>query len=81
MAKSNLKASPIYHRKRDAIEAHLTIMLAALAISRNIESLTGVSIKQFIKLLRPIRSGIVAINEREILAEPEILEQLKILLT
>ena len=80
MAKSDLKARPIYHRKRDAIEAHLTIVLAALAISRNIESLTGVSIKQFIKLLRPIRSGIVTINEREILAEPEIPEQVNILL-
>lgn len=33
MAKSDLKARPIYHRKRDAIEAHLTIVLAALAIS------------------------------------------------
>jgi tRNA A37 threonylcarbamoyladenosine modification protein TsaB len=80
MAKSDLKARPIYHRKRDAIEAHLTIVLAALAISRNIESLTGVSIKQFVRLLRPIRSGIVTINEREILAEPEIPEQVKTML-
>jgi len=80
MAKSDLKARPIYHRKRDAIEAHLTIVLAALAISRNIESLAGVSIKQFVKLLRPIRSGIVTINEREVLAEPDIPEQVKTLL-
>jgi transposase len=74
MAKSDLKARPIYHRKRDAIEAHLTIVLAALAISRNIERLTEISIKQFVKLLRPIRSGIVTINEREILAEAEVQE-------
>lgn len=80
MAKSDLKARPIYHRKRDAIEAHLTIVLAALAVSRNIEYQTGISIKQFVKLLRPIRSGIVTINEREILAEPEIPEQVKTLL-
>lgn len=80
MAKSDLKARPIYHRKRDAIEAHLTIVLAASAISRNIESLIGISIKQFVKLLRPIRSGIVTINGREILAEPEIPEQVKTLL-
>jgi transposase len=80
MAKSDLKARPIYHRKRDAIEAHLTIVLAALAISRKIEILTGVSIKQFVKLLRPIRSGIVTINEREILAEPEVPEQVKTVL-
>ncbi len=47
---------------------------------RNIEGLTGVRIKQFVKLLHPIRSGIVTINEREILAEPEIPEQVKTLL-
>lgn len=80
MAKSDLKARPIYHRKREAIEAHLTIVLAALAISRNIERLTEISIKQFVKLLRPIRSGIVTINEREILAEAEIPEQVNSLL-
>lgn len=72
MAKSDLRARPIYHRKRDSIEAHLTIVLAALAISRNIEYMTGISIKHFVKLLRPIRSGIVTINENEILAEPII---------
>jgi hypothetical protein len=80
MAKSDLRARPIYHRKRDAIEAHLTIVLAAVAISKNIERLTGISIKQFVKLLRPIRSGIVTINEREILAEPEVPEQVKTVL-
>jgi transposase len=37
MAKSDLRARPIYHQNRDAIEAHLTIEFAALAISRNIE--------------------------------------------
>ena len=72
MAKTDLKARPIYHRKRDAIEAHLTIVLAALAVSRNIEYLTGISIKQFVKILRPIRSGIVTINGSEVVAEPEV---------
>jgi hypothetical protein len=80
MAKSDLRARPIYHRKRDAIEAHLTIVFAALAISRNIERLTGISIKQLVNLLRPIRSGIVTINGREILAEPEVPEQVKAVL-
>jgi hypothetical protein len=80
MAKSDLRARPIYHRKRDAIEAHLTIVFAALAVSRNIESQTGVSIKQFVKLLRPIRSGIVVINGKEILAKPEVPQSLKFML-
>jgi transposase len=80
MAKSDLRARPIYHRKRDAIEAHLTIVLAALAISRNIEYQTEISIKQFVKLLRPLRSGIVSINGNELLAEPEIPASVKTLL-
>lgn len=80
MAKSDLRARPIYHRKRDAIEAHLTIVLAALAISRIIEYQTEISIKQFVKLLRPLRSGIVSINRNELLAEPEIPASVKTLL-
>ena len=72
MAKSDLKARPIFHHKRDAIEAHLTIVFASLAISRQIKKLTGVSIKRIINLLKPIRSGTIVINGIEYQAEPEI---------
>ncbi len=72
MAKSDLKAKPVFHRKRDAIEAHLTIVFTGLAISRRMEKLAGLSIKRIIKTLRPIRSGIVVINGTEYPAEPEI---------
>lgn len=72
MAKSDLRARPIYHRKRDSIEAHLTIVLASLAISKSIELQTGLSIKKFVKLLRPIRTGIITINGNEIVAEPDV---------
>jgi hypothetical protein len=40
MSKSDLQAQPIYHRKRDSTEAHLTIVFAKLA-SRWIEVETG----------------------------------------
>jgi transposase len=80
MAKSDLKARPIFHRKRDAIEAHLTLVFAALAIGRHIEYKTGISINQFVKMLRPLRSGIVTINGNEFLAEPEIPDTVKIML-
>jgi len=72
MSKSDLKARPIFHHKRDSIEAHLTIVFAALAIGRSIEYLTGISIKRFIKTVRPIRSGIVTINGKEYQTEAEI---------
>lgn len=72
MAKSDLKARPIFHHKRDAIEAHLTVVFASLAISRQIERLTGVSIKRFVRNLRLIRSGIITLNGKEYAAEAEV---------
>jgi hypothetical protein len=80
MAKSDFKARPIFHRKRDSIDAHLTIVLTALAIGRNIEALTGISIKQFVKILRPVRSGIVIIDGQEYPATEIIPESVKSLL-
>ena len=55
MAKSDLKARPIFHRKRDLIEAHLTIVFAALAISKKIEFTSKKSIRQVVKTLQPLR--------------------------
>jgi hypothetical protein len=56
MAKSDLQARPVYHRKRDSIEAHLTIVFAALAVSRWIERQTGWSIRKFVKTARRYRT-------------------------
>lgn len=69
MAKSDLKVRPIFHHKRDSIEAHLTIVLTALAIGKSMEMQTRMSIKQVIKLLRPVRSGTVVVNGQEYQAE------------
>lgn len=72
MAKSDLKARPVFHRKQEAIEAHLTIVMTALAVGRSIETKTGLSIKQFVKVLRPIRSGTVLINGKAYAAKEVI---------
>jgi hypothetical protein len=56
MAKSDLQARPIYHRARDSIEAHLTIVFAARAVSRWIENQTGWSIRKFVKTARRYRT-------------------------
>jgi transposase len=49
MSKSDLRARPIYHHKPDSIEAHLSIVFAALAISQLIERSTGWSIARLVK--------------------------------
>jgi hypothetical protein len=56
MSKHDLQARPIYHRKRDSIEAHLTIVFAALAVSRWIENTTSWSIRKFVKTTRRYRT-------------------------
>jgi len=56
MSKSDLQARPIYHHQRDSIEAHLTIVLAALAVSRWTEDRTSWSIKKFVRTARRCRT-------------------------
>ena len=56
MSKHDLQARPIYHHTRDSIEAHLTIVFAALAVSRWIEYRTGWSIKKFVRTARRYRT-------------------------
>jgi hypothetical protein len=41
-SKHDLRARPVYHRKRESIDAHLTVVFAALAVTRFIETRTGV---------------------------------------
>ncbi len=62
MSKTDLQARPIFARTRDAIEAHLTIVFAALAISRTVQDRTGASIRKVLRELRLLRSATVQIN-------------------
>src|SRR3954453_9715961 len=62
MSKTDLQARPMFHRTRDAIEAPLTIVFTALAVSRAVQARTGLAIGNVIKQLRPLRSATIAIN-------------------
>lgn len=62
MAKTDLAARPMFHRVRDSIEAHLTIVFTALAVSREVQARTGLAIGNVIRQLRPLRSATIAIN-------------------
>jgi hypothetical protein len=56
MSKHDLQARPIYHHKRESIEAHLSIVFAALAVTRHVEDTTGWSIKRFVRTARRYRT-------------------------
>jgi len=45
-------ARPICHYKRQSIDAHLTIVFAALAVGRLIEDRTSYAIKKFVRTTR-----------------------------
>lgn len=56
MSKHDLQARPIYHHKRESIEAHLAVVFAALAVTHHVETQTGWSIKRFVHTARRYRT-------------------------
>ena len=56
MSKHDLQARPIYHHLRESIEAHLSIVVAAMAVSHYIEAQTGWGIKKFVRTARRYRT-------------------------
>ncbi len=56
MSKHDLQARPVYHHKKDSIEAHLAIVFTALAVTRYIEATTGWSIRKFVRTARRYRT-------------------------
>ena len=62
MSKTDLRARPMFHHTRDSIEAHLTIVFTALAVSREAQNRTGLAIRNLDRQLRPLRSATIAIN-------------------
>jgi len=69
MSKHDLLARPIYHHKRESIEAHLTIVFAALAVSRYVEARTGWTIKTFVRTARRYRTIQIQAGRQTLTAE------------
>jgi len=72
MSKHDLKARPAYHRTRQRIEAHLTIVFTACAIGRWIQTTTGLSLRAFLQATRPIQQATITIAGHTITAETPI---------
>ena len=72
MAKSDLRARPVFHHDRDAIEAHLTVVFAALAVARELQARTGVNLKKLVQTLRPLRTVTIDIDGHTITAKPHL---------
>jgi hypothetical protein len=72
MTKSDLRARPVFHHEREAIEAHLTVVFAALAVSRHLQDRAGISIKKIVQTLRAARSSAIEINGQRMTLDPEL---------
>src|SRR5699024_12282572 len=72
MSKSDLAARPMFHRVRDSIEAHLTIVFTALAVAREMQRRGQQSIKAICNQLRPLRSATLTIGGHTQTFPPEL---------
>ena len=69
MSKHDLKARPVYHRKRESIDARLSVVFAALAVTRFIEARTGWSIRKFVRTARRYRTIEIRAGQHTLTAE------------
>ena len=77
MSKHDLQARPIFHHKRESIEAHLAVVFAALAVTRHIEASTDWSIKKFVTTTRRYREVIIQAGDQLITAADPIPDELR----
>jgi hypothetical protein len=77
MSKHDLAARPIYHHKRESIEAHLSIVFAALAVGRLVGDRTGWSIRKFVRTARRYRTVQIRTGQHLLTAEDPLPDDLR----
>ena len=80
-SRSPRRRKPSPGRKRDSIEAHLTVVFAALAVSRWIETQTGWSIRKFVKTARRYRTITIQAGPHVVTAADPVPDDLREALT
>ena len=81
MSKHDLRARPVFHHTRDAIEAHLTVVMASLAIARHLQEATGISIKRIIRALKPLQEITINLNGHHLTAADPLTPEAEEILT
>ena len=72
MSKHDLPARPVFHHTREVTWAHLTMVMASLAVARYLQDVTGISVKRVIRTLKPLQDVTINLNGHEITARPQI---------
>lgn len=56
MSKHDLAARPVFHHTKDTIDAHLTVVIASLAVARYLATATGMTTRTIVRELRAIQT-------------------------
>ena len=59
----------MFHHQRDRSRPHLTVVFAALALTRHLQDTTGVTIKKLVRTLKPLHTATIDINGHHFTAE------------
>ena len=81
MSKHDLRARPVFHHTRDATWAHLTVVMASLAVARYLQEATGISIKRVIRALKPLQDVTINLNGHHLAAAPRLTDTANDILT
>ena len=81
MSKHDLPAHPVFHHTHDATWAHLTMVMASLAVARYLQEATGISIKRVIRALKPLQDVTINLNGHHITAAPRLTDTANDILT
>ena len=81
MSKHDLPARPVFHHQREAIEAHLTVVMASLAVAHYLQDTTGLSIKRIIGTLKPLQDVTINLNDHHLTAAPRLTDTANDILT
>ena len=81
MSKHDLRARPVFHHQRDAIKAHLTVVMAALAVARYLQETTGISVKRIIRALKPLQDVTINLNGHHLTAADPLTPEAEEILT
>ena len=81
MSKHDLRARPVFHHTRDAIEAHLTVVMAALAVARYLQETTGMSIARIVRELRSLQDVTINLNGHHLTAADPLTPEAEKILT
>ena len=81
MSKHDLRARPVFHHTRDATWAHLTVVMASLAVARYIQDTIGINSKRVIRALKPLQDVTINLNGHHLAAAPRLTDAANDILT